>query len=543
MNKLFTKIAVVSAGFALAIGVGAAALSRNSFATVKADDTTDVTYTISDYSAGTQYAENEEHVLDSILTLTSNGCHFTTQLRMYQDSDPRVNWVRLDSLKKITKVKMNINCNTKNQTNVISFKGSNDSGANYTDIGSFTTDSGTSFSDKTMDFGTGINYKTVLFKNEGSYQTRIKTITVTYLNEAAVVSGVTVTGNQNINSGYLGYTNVQLSADVQYSSGQGDESVNWSSSSLNNTVNANGIVHITANEETVITATSAEDNTKSGSITLHISGLLSRTFAEESLSINSTTVGDENKLSETKGTPAVIESGNISFSIDKADSSNNPGYYKSEPASIRLFTGSTLTVSSIDGNNMYFVRLISENAGYQLAPASATLDKGVFSIDENGVAMIDLSSVPASSVTLTIVSTVRFDLAKVYYLEQTDKEAVQDFVDTYMHMDDYTTEQGWCSDADHHYYSDAKAAFNALSDARRTLFTTDADFADAFTRLKAWAKANHDEFNETTHVLETNKMFATNENNVIILVVISVISAISLAGLAALLVLKKRKQY
>ena len=43
-------------------------------------------YTFSDYAAGTQYAENEEHVLDENVTIYTTQCHFTTQLRIYSSS-------------------------------------------------------------------------------------------------------------------------------------------------------------------------------------------------------------------------------------------------------------------------------------------------------------------------------------------------------------------------------------------------------------------------------------------------------------------------
>lgn len=44
------------------------------------------TYTFSNYPAGDQYAENEVHVLDNDVTLVTNQCHFTTQLRVYSSS-------------------------------------------------------------------------------------------------------------------------------------------------------------------------------------------------------------------------------------------------------------------------------------------------------------------------------------------------------------------------------------------------------------------------------------------------------------------------
>ena len=44
-----------------------------------------VTYTFKNYAKGVGYGENEEHVLDSLMTVYTNQCFFTTQLRLYQD--------------------------------------------------------------------------------------------------------------------------------------------------------------------------------------------------------------------------------------------------------------------------------------------------------------------------------------------------------------------------------------------------------------------------------------------------------------------------
>ena len=44
------------------------------------------TYTFANYEAGVQYAENEVHVLDEMVTVTTNESHFTKQLRLYQNA-------------------------------------------------------------------------------------------------------------------------------------------------------------------------------------------------------------------------------------------------------------------------------------------------------------------------------------------------------------------------------------------------------------------------------------------------------------------------
>ena len=49
--------------------------------------TTSLQYVFSDYPAGVQYAIGEEHQLDDVISLTVNGGHLTTQLRLYAGAD------------------------------------------------------------------------------------------------------------------------------------------------------------------------------------------------------------------------------------------------------------------------------------------------------------------------------------------------------------------------------------------------------------------------------------------------------------------------
>lgn len=49
-------------------------------------ETEEITYTFSSYTAGTQYAENEVHVLDDRITVTTTDCHFTSEIRVYSSA-------------------------------------------------------------------------------------------------------------------------------------------------------------------------------------------------------------------------------------------------------------------------------------------------------------------------------------------------------------------------------------------------------------------------------------------------------------------------
>lgn len=55
--------------------------------TEPAGTVTTLQYVFSDYAAGTQYAKGENHTLDDIVTLTINGAHLNSQIRLYAGSN------------------------------------------------------------------------------------------------------------------------------------------------------------------------------------------------------------------------------------------------------------------------------------------------------------------------------------------------------------------------------------------------------------------------------------------------------------------------
>ena len=62
--------------------------------------------------------------------------------------------------------------------------------------------------------------------------------------------------------------------------------------------------------------------------------------------------------------------------------------------------------------------------------------------------------------------------------------------DTYLHMDDYNENKGYCNDKEHNYYGDAKEALENLSPEDRAKLAYDGNYADAYSRLQSWASAN-----------------------------------------------------
>lgn len=127
--------------------------------------------------------------------------------------------------------------------------------------------------------------------------------------------------------------------------------------------------------------------------------------------------------------------------------------------------------------------------------------------------------------------------------------ALDNFVSTYMHLDDYNQNLGYCTSymGGEGYYETAKRALVVLTANQINVFRTDDRYASARARYEAWARANHD-FNyayvdDFTHISQANvNKSITNlvSDNIALLVVIGAVS-ISFINFTVL-VLKKRKE-
>lgn len=131
---------------------------------------------------------------------------------------------------------------------------------------------------------------------------------------------------------------------------------------------------------------------------------------------------------------------------------------------------------------------------------------------------------------------------------KTDKEYVQDFVDLYMHMNDYNENKGWCNDLEHSYYLTAKTGYNSLiygQSARENLFQNDSDFTAAKARYERWAEFNNndDPYDGKDEIAESKvvSLFDSTESSTVI-TVISIISVISVSAIGGFFFLRKRKE-
>jgi LPXTG-motif cell wall-anchored protein len=126
--------------------------------------------------------------------------------------------------------------------------------------------------------------------------------------------------------------------------------------------------------------------------------------------------------------------------------------------------------------------------------------------------------------SITVQSTGRLFLKSIYLVKRvaTDTDIVNEFVNGYLHPEiPYTdgSDTGDCVG----YYSAAKNAFNGMTLDQRTLFATDATYADPLARLEAWARANGDELDMSTYVLTEVAAFnfrnqvMTSTNNILLI--------------------------
>ena len=128
--------------------------------------------TFSNYTAGTQYAENEKHDLGDGLVIYTTDCHFTSELRIYSSSTNN-GYVVSDALPG-TITKMTFNAGNKKDN--LDIYGSND-GATWTKVGQVAVTS-TSYKDYSFDFSG--SYTRFKIDVEGSNQVRLKSMSVTY---------------------------------------------------------------------------------------------------------------------------------------------------------------------------------------------------------------------------------------------------------------------------------------------------------------------------------------------------------------------------
>ena len=227
-----------------------------------------------------------------------------------------------------------------------------------------------------------------------------------------------------------------------------------------------------------------------------------------------------------------------------------------ESSSIRLGTGNgggTLTISAKE--KIYAVTVIAKY--YSSSYSSSVLKVNGASVGSLTGSYKDYNVNIAGGLTsftiLTQNSSSRVNIQSVTIYGQTIEEDIgesddcvglETFINTYMHMD-YTENLGYCKDNEHHYYSSAKSAFNALNEHQRSLFTSNSAYLNEWTRLSTWATFNGDTLNGS-NLLASNKTkveeLARNNFNLGEITIISILSSCSLLSIVLFIYLKRKKE-
>ena len=145
---------------------------------VLAENTKTIDVTFANFPAGSQFADNEEHILSDELTIYTTDCHFTTELRIYSSSTYN-GYVISDPLPSIiTKMTFNIAYASGYGKDVLNVYGSID-GIDWELIKALSVES-TVYREFSVSPKTGLNFRCFKLDVKGDNQLRIKSMSVTY---------------------------------------------------------------------------------------------------------------------------------------------------------------------------------------------------------------------------------------------------------------------------------------------------------------------------------------------------------------------------
>jgi len=109
---------------------------------------------------------------------------------------------------------------------------------------------------------------------------------------------------------------------------------------------------------------------------------------------------------------------------------------------------------------------------------------------------------------------------------------------------DYVQNLGYCKDNEHHYYSSAKTAFNALNTHQRSLFTGNSAYTSEWARLSAWATANGESLNVSNQLAANNIInpLAISTEGKSTLIIVLIVSLVGVSIIGGYFFIKKKKE-
>ena len=253
---------------------------------------------------------------------------------------------------------------------------------------------------------------------------------------------------------------------------------------------------------------------------------------------DNTFVGTYHSLIEAKG----IYNNAGTINVNKDNKNYSTGYVKNLAALPGEISKVTITFGSASSNNIPKVYFASTAVATTGSSTTVTFDDGANTVVSKSLATagmryfyVDFDNISTSSP----ISIVSIDVDYV----QDDESVARNFADYYLHMNDYSSNLGYCLDSsDQHYYSTAKTAFASLTSDQKEYFLL---LDGAVARLQKWALANNESFDGETGVFSPaalvsvwNSPADTESTSLLILIVSS--SIVVCSGL--LVVCRKRRQ-
>lgn len=301
----------------------------------------------------------------------------------------------------------------------------------------------------------------------------------------------------------------------------------------------------TAGQKTITVSFTYNGNTRT--ITYDITVNSNRVVIEETTTSGYSVIGTITYPSNTQ----TISVNTLSISTS--------GYTTVESNAIRLGSGSntgTVTVTSTTSNITKVVvsaKTYGSDTGVALTVGGTS--NTITSSYANYTKEYTTATNSCSIATTTNKKRAYIESITVYETKETtvqtdissseDCQGLETFIDTYMHMN-YVENLGYCKDAEHHYYSNAKTAFNALNEHQRSLFTGNSAYASEFARLSAWATANGESLNSSNLLSKSPTMsvlsILNNNNNQLAIILLVVVGTISLSAIGGYFYFHRKRE-
>ena len=369
---------------------------------------TTTTYTFTNYTAGTQYADNEEHVLDENTTVITTDCHFTTQLRIYSSSTYN-GYAIIKSNGTIT----GLSFNAGNKVDTLNVYVSTDEGSTWTLVEGVSITS-TSYNDYTV--SSTLGYSWIKLDVSGSNQVRVASITLTVKFDDSVClheyNDVVTKEATCTEEGVKTSTCTKCGEVTTTAIEKIDHSWNDGEVTTEATCTTDGETTYTCSgcKTTKTEAIEATDHT-------YVDGVCSVCGQSESTAPVEAT--DTMTIYANKGTTGTetiswtSTSGNVTFTNNKASSST--AIRTSDSDHYRVYANSQVVISGNDGAKITTVVITCTSGTYATAMMNGLTSAGYTATVNGSTVTVTVDSL--DNITFTVSAQTRLNKIAVTYLK------------------------------------------------------------------------------------------------------------------------------